>query len=74
VNRVVPLAELEQTVENLAAEIARAPLTTLMATKALIKRAWELMGMRMHMQMSTDLMSLAIASSDVREFIERRQR
>ena len=74
VNRVVPLAELEQTVEDLAAEIARAPLTTLMATKALIKRAWELMGMRMHMQMSTDLMSLAIASSDVREFIERRQR
>jgi enoyl-CoA hydratase len=64
VNRVVPRADLEQTVEDMAAEIARVPLSTLMATKALMKRAWELMGLRMHMQMSTDLMTMAIASSD----------
>lgn len=68
VNRVVPRSELEQVVEDLAAEIARVPLSTLMATKTMLKRAWELMGLRMHMQMSTDLMTMAISSSDVRNF------
>jgi len=68
VNRVVPRSELEHVVEDLAAEIARVPLSTLMATKTMLKRAWELMGLRMHMQMSTDLMTMAISSSDVRNF------
>jgi enoyl-CoA hydratase/carnithine racemase len=72
VNRVVARADLEQAVEDLAAQIAQVPLSTLMATKALMKRAWELMGMRMHMQMSTDLMTMAVAASDVRAFLEQR--
>ena len=66
VNHVVPRAELESAVEEMAAQIALAPLTTLMATKALIKRAWELMGLRLHLQMSNDLLSLTGAHSDVR--------
>jgi enoyl-CoA hydratase/carnithine racemase len=67
VNHVVPRAELESTVEEMAAQIALAPLSTLMATKALIKRAWELMGLRLHLQMSNDLLSLTGAHSDVRD-------
>ncbi len=67
VNRVVPRDQLEATVEEMAATIAKAPLTTLRATKTLIKRAWELMGLRMHLQMSNDLLSLTGAHSDVRE-------
>src|SRR5262245_54971071 len=66
VNHVVPRAELESAVEEMAAQIALAPLSTLMATKALIKRAWELMGLRLHLQMSNDLLSLTGAHSDVR--------
>ena len=46
-------------------------LTTLMLTKALNKRAWELMGMRTHMQMSTDLLELATYASDVRAHMGR---
>ncbi len=64
VNRVVPREDLESTVEELAAHIARAPLSTLMATKQLVSRAWELMGMRMHLQMSTDVMAVTAHTSD----------
>jgi hypothetical protein len=49
----------------MAARIAKAPLSTLMMTKSLNKRAWELMGMRSHMQMSTDLLELATHCGDV---------
>ena len=66
VNQVVPRDKLEETVEEIARNIARAPLTTLMLSKTLIKRAWELMGMRSHMQMSTDLLALGSQASDVR--------
>ncbi len=45
VNRVVPRDELDETVERMAREIAQAPLSTLMATKSLVKRAWEMMGL-----------------------------
>ncbi len=64
VNRVVPRAELEATVEQFAAHVAKAPLSTLMATKQLVSRAWELMGMRMHWQMSTDVMAVVANTSD----------
>jgi enoyl-CoA hydratase len=64
VNRVVPPGELDATVGELAAHIARAPLSTLMATKQLVKRAWELMGMRVHLQMSTDVMAVTAHTSD----------
>jgi enoyl-CoA hydratase/carnithine racemase len=70
VNHVVPRADLESTVEAMAAQIARAPMTTLRATKTLIKRAWEQMGLRLHLQMSNDLLSLTAAHSDVRSVHE----
>jgi enoyl-CoA hydratase len=69
VNEVVPRAELEERVDYLARRIAQAPLTTLMATKANIKRAWELMGMRVHWQTSNDLVALASMSADVQALI-----
>jgi enoyl-CoA hydratase/carnithine racemase len=71
VNQVVPKDQLEETVEAMARNIARAPLTTLMLTKTLIRRAWELMGMRSHMQMSTDLLELATHATDVRTHMAR---
>ena len=64
VNRVVPRDALESTVEEMAARIARAPLSTLMGTKALLVRAWEAMGMRQHLQMSADVMSIMERTSD----------
>jgi enoyl-CoA hydratase/carnithine racemase len=66
VNHVVPRAELESTVEAMAWQIAKAPMTTLRATKTLLKRAWEQMGLRLHLQMSNDVLSLTAAHSDVR--------
>ncbi len=67
-NRVVPRSDLEATVEAMAATIARAPLSTLMATKSLLVRAWEQMGMRQHLQLSADLMSITESTSDARAF------
>ncbi len=72
VNEVVPRERLEETVENLARQVAQAPLSTLMATKALLKRAWEQMGMRMLMQMSNDLLTVAGHTSDVQRLREER--
>jgi len=70
VNRVVSREELEPATEALAARIARVPGTTLLATKSLIKRAWELMGMRVHMQMSNDLVALASGHKDVQDYMK----
>ncbi|HEY8217303.1 MAG TPA: enoyl-CoA hydratase-related protein [Acidimicrobiia bacterium] len=64
VNRVVPRDELDGTVDEMAAHIARAPLSTLMGTKSLLVRAWELMGMRDHLQMSADVMSIMEKTTD----------
>jgi enoyl-CoA hydratase len=71
VNEVVPLGELSDRVDAIARHIAQAPLTTLLATKANLKRAWELMGMRVHWQSSNDLVALASLSSDVQALIQR---
>jgi enoyl-CoA hydratase len=71
VNEVVPRPELDARVDAIARQIAQAPLTTLMATKANLKRAWELMGMRVHWQSSNDLVALAALSSDVQALIRR---
>jgi enoyl-CoA hydratase len=71
VNRVVPRDELEPAVEAMAARIARAPLSTLMATKSLLVRAWEQMGMRQHLQLSADLMAITETTSDARAFRQR---
>jgi enoyl-CoA hydratase/carnithine racemase len=66
INKVVPRAELDDAVEGMAANIARAPLSTLMGTKSLLIRAWEQMGMRQHLQMSADVMSIMEQTSDAR--------
>ena len=42
-----------------------------MLTKANLKRAWELMGMRVHWQSSNDLVALASISKDVQQLIQR---
>lgn len=65
VNRVVPRDKLDDTAELLALQIAQAPLTTLMGTKALVKRAWEGMGLRMHWQQSLMMMELVGKGGDV---------
>jgi enoyl-CoA hydratase/carnithine racemase len=46
VNRVDTRHEPEPVTEALAAKIARASLSTLMATKTMLLRAWEQMGVR----------------------------
>src|SRR5580704_5936416 len=71
VNEVVPRASLDERAMTIARLVAQAPLTTLMATKANLKRAWELMGMRVHWQSSNDLVALASISSDVQALIQR---
>lgn len=68
VNQVVELADLQATVDTMAARIARAPLSTLMGTKSLLVRAWEAMGMRQHLQMSADVMSVMEKTSDAAAF------
>ena len=71
VNEVVKREDLDARVDAIARHIAQAPLTTLMLTKANLKRAWELMGMRVHWQSSNDLVALASISKDVQELIQR---
>jgi enoyl-CoA hydratase len=70
VNEVVPRDQLEARVEAIARHISQAPLTTLLATKANLKRAWELMGMRVHWQSSNDLVALASISADVQVLVQ----
>jgi enoyl-CoA hydratase len=70
VNEVVPRDQLDARVEAIARHISQAPLTTLLATKANLKRAWELMGMRVHWQSSNDLVALASVSSDVQALVQ----
>jgi enoyl-CoA hydratase len=74
VNRVVPRAELDSTVQEIATTIARMPLTTILTVKAGIKRAWETMGMRVHLQTTADFTSIASSATDVRQFMAERGR
>jgi enoyl-CoA hydratase/carnithine racemase len=69
VNEVIKREELDDRVYAIARHIARAPMTTLLADKANLKRAWELMGMRVHWQSSSDLVALASISKDVQQVI-----
>ena len=64
-NKVVPRDELEETVEEMARKIGQIPLTTPMAVKSNVKRAYELMGMRVHLQVSHILTNMVGAASDV---------
>src|ERR1700728_28713 len=66
-NKVVPRDDLETTVEEMARKIAQIPLTTSMAVKNSVKRAYELMGMRVHLQVSHILTNMVGAASDVQE-------
>jgi len=70
VNHVVPLDQLEAKVEELAEKISRPPLTTLMTAKMGLRRAWEMMGMRLHMQQSADMMTVASSAGDVQGFLD----
>ena len=86
-NKVVSRDDLEDTVEEMARKVAQVPLTTLMAVKSNVKRAYELMGMRVHLQMSHVMTNMVGAASDVqarrrqlidsgltpKDFIEREQ-
>jgi len=65
VNRVVPRAELDETVEIIAHQIAQAPLSVLMGIKAGVKKAWEGMGMRVHLQNTLQTMELVGRAGDV---------
>ena len=49
------------------------PLTTILTIKAGVKRAWETMGMRVHLQSTADFTSIASAATDVREFMATRK-
>ncbi len=69
INRVVPRERLDDEVNELAFHVAQAPLTTLMAAKANIRRAWDLMGLRTHLQQSNDLLTVATQATDVKEYI-----
>jgi enoyl-CoA hydratase len=72
VNRVVPRVDLEATVEETARTIAQMPLTTILTVKAGVKRAWEMMGMRVHLQNTTDFTTIASMASDVQAFMASR--
>ena len=69
INRVVPRADLEATVEETAATIAKMPLTTILTVKQAVKRAWEAMGMRLHLQNTADFCSIASMARDVQTFM-----
>jgi enoyl-CoA hydratase/carnithine racemase len=65
VNRVVPRDELDATAELIAQQIAQAPLSVLMGIKAGVKRAWEGMGMRVHLQSHLQVMEAVGRAGDV---------
>ena len=67
VNHVVTRDELESTVEGIAEEIAMFPLTALQGIKLTVKRAWEMMGFRLHQQWSNDMLALASRHTDFHE-------
>ena len=65
VNRVVPNNELDTTAELIANQIAQAPLSVLMGIKAGVKRAWEGMGMRVHIHSHLQVMEAVGRAGDV---------
>ena len=65
----MPRDDLESTTEELAARIANAPGSTLVAAKTAIRRAWELMGMRMHQQISNDLVAVVSGHRDFQKHL-----
>lgn len=74
VNRVVPSDELDMAVEVIAHQIAQAPLSVLMGVKAGVKRVWEMMGMRVHLQTTLHTMELVGRAGDVATWREEAMR
>jgi enoyl-CoA hydratase/carnithine racemase len=72
INEVVPADQLADRVEEMAATIARMPLSTIMAIKTGVKRAWEMMGMRVHLQTTTDYITICSGATDVRQYMASR--
>ena len=70
VNRVVPRDELDATAELIAQQIAQAPLSVLMGIKAGVKRAWEGMGMRVHIQSDLQVMEAVGRAGDLARWRE----
>ena len=72
INEVVPRDDLETRVEEIAATIAQMPLSTIMAVKAGVRRAWETMGMRVHLQNTADFITICSGASDVQAYMAQR--
>jgi enoyl-CoA hydratase len=70
VNRVVPRDDLDVAAETIAQQIAQAPLSVLMGIKAGVKRAFETMGMRVHLQSQFHIMWQVAAAGDVADWRE----
>jgi enoyl-CoA hydratase len=70
VNRVVPIAELDAAVDELAAKIAPTPLPILRLTKLALQRAYEAMGLRATVDANLYLSSILNAADlpEQREF------
>ncbi len=71
INRVVPRDELDATVERWRRTSRARRCRRSMGTKSLLVRAWEQMGMRQHLQMSADVMSIMEQTGDAQEFRRR---
>jgi len=59
------LPDLDAAAETIAQQIGQAPLSVLMGIKAGVKRAWETMGMRVHLQSQFHIMWQVAAAGDV---------
>jgi enoyl-CoA hydratase len=64
VNEVVPVEELDATVERQALTIAKLPAATVEYNKKLINMSYELMGVRQVVERSMELEAIALASAD----------
>lgn len=64
VNRVVPAADLGETVRAMALTMAKVPAATVEYNKKLINMAYELMGIRQVLERSMELEAMALASPE----------
>ena len=74
INRAVPFAQLEQTVAELAAELARIPSSQLAAMKLVVNQAYESMGLAATQTLGPILDGLMRNTPDAIAFIERAER
>jgi enoyl-CoA hydratase len=74
VNEIVSRDQLEAFVDDMARLIAQAPLTTLLRTKANIRRAWDARGMRTQLENSADIFMSGGNDPERQRFQEERQK